>query len=172
MTNYEKIMKILNAEEVTEAIEDDEMSNLDDIVDDEIDYDGLMTDMALEDFYNNEVLDEFNEEAFKEKLDNYGLLKGDETSEFIDDLYNKYMIYVDKAREDEDLLDDDEIEEDDHFSVDEEDDDINLYDMATCAWCGEKYPEEELHKEKDMGYICDRCKKGIESRGEHLDFKD
>lgn len=41
-------------------------------------------------------------------------------------------------------------------------------EMAICAWCGEELPKDVMSKEKDLGYICDHCKKGIESRGEEL----
>lgn len=45
-------------------------------------------------------------------------------------------------------------------------------ETAKCVWCGEEFPVSELHREKDMGYLCDHCKKGIESRGEELEFED
>ena len=40
-----------------------------------------------------------------------------------------------------------------------------------CAWCGENFPESELHEEIHLGYLCDRCCMGIQSRGEELYLK-
>ena len=37
-----------------------------------------------------------------------------------------------------------------------------------CAWCEGLFPENELKKEKDMGYLCDWCVQGILSHGESL----
>ena len=45
-------------------------------------------------------------------------------------------------------------------------------ETAKCVWCGDEFPIDELHREKDMGYLCDNCKRGIESRGEELEFED
>ena len=42
----------------------------------------------------------------------------------------------------------------------------------TCSWCGERYPLSDLRKEKDMGYVCHHCAKGIESREGDLEFED
>ena len=39
-----------------------------------------------------------------------------------------------------------------------------------CVWCGEEFPKSELRKEKDMGYICNHCAKGIESSEGNLDW--
>lgn len=41
-----------------------------------------------------------------------------------------------------------------------------------CEWCGEKFPREELLKEKDLGYICHQCKDGIRSRGEIVTLEE
>lgn len=46
----------------------------------------------------------------------------------------------------------------------------NFEQCHLCEWCDELYPESELRKEEDLGYLCNRCIKGIESRGEKLDF--
>ncbi len=37
-----------------------------------------------------------------------------------------------------------------------------------CEWCGEEFDESELQKDVDLGYLCDRCMRGIASRGEKL----
>lgn len=39
-----------------------------------------------------------------------------------------------------------------------------------CGWCGEVYPEYDMRKEVDFGWLCDRCEAAIKSRGEHLTF--
>ena len=45
-------------------------------------------------------------------------------------------------------------------------------ETRVCKWCGEEYPESDMHKEKDMGWLCDQCIRGIESRGEELEFDE
>ena len=42
----------------------------------------------------------------------------------------------------------------------------------TCSWCGEKFPKGSMKKERDMGYICHQCGKGIESREGDLDWEE
>lgn len=51
-----------------------------------------------------------------------------------------------------------------------EDNEFERHEM--CVWCGEEFPKSELRKEKDMGYICHRCIKGIESREGNLEWED
>ena len=41
-------------------------------------------------------------------------------------------------------------------------------ETETCTWCGEEFPESELLKERDLGYICYHCAMAIKSRGETL----
>lgn len=41
-----------------------------------------------------------------------------------------------------------------------------------CQWCKESFPESELHDEADLGYLCYRCIKAIQSRGETLFLKN
>ncbi len=41
-----------------------------------------------------------------------------------------------------------------------------------CEWCGEDFGESELHEDIDLGYLCDRCCRGIQSRGETLYLKN
>ena len=50
--------------------------------------------------------------------------------------------------------------------------DYSEEETAKCVWCGDEFPVSDLHKEKDMGYLCDHCRRGIESRGEELEFED
>jgi hypothetical protein len=52
----------------------------------------------------------------------------------------------------------------------EEDEDFEEYE--NCSWCGGKFSKSELRKEKDMGYLCNQCGKGIESREGDLDWED
>ena len=59
----------------------------------------------------------------------------------------------------------------DEASLNEEDnDDTERYE--TCVWCNEKLPLSDLRKEKQLGYICNRCAKAIASREGKLDFED
>ena len=58
---------------------------------------------------------------------------------------------------------------------DENDNDIEYDDdsrYARCAWCGDHLPKNEMRKEKDMGWLCSHCAKGLESREGKLDFED
>ena len=50
------------------------------------------------------------------------------------------------------------------------DDDEERY--GTCSWCGDVLPVSELRKEKDMGYLCNRCAKGLESREGPLSWEN
>ena len=52
----------------------------------------------------------------------------------------------------------------------EKDEDFEEYE--NCSWCGEKFPKGSMRKEKDMGYICHQCGKGIESREGDLDWEE
>ena len=40
-------------------------------------------------------------------------------------------------------------------------------DLMTCAWCHDEYDKCDLVK-TDFGYLCDRCIRAIESRGESI----
>ena len=46
--------------------------------------------------------------------------------------------------------------------------DENLEETATCAWCDEEFPISDLFEEKDFGYLCDKCKRALKSRGEKI----
>ena len=54
--------------------------------------------------------------------------------------------------------------------LNEEDEDFEEYE--NCSWCDEKFPKGSMKKEKDMGYICHQCGKGIESKEGNLDWED
>ena len=41
-----------------------------------------------------------------------------------------------------------------------------------CQWCKESFPEGELCEELYLGYLCYRCIKAIQSRGETLYLKN
>jgi len=49
-------------------------------------------------------------------------------------------------------------------------DDTERY--GVCGWCGEKLPLSDLKKEKDLGYVCNHCAKGLASREGPLNFED
>ena len=40
-----------------------------------------------------------------------------------------------------------------------------------CQWCKESFPESELYEEVDLGYLCYKCAKAIQSRGENTFLK-
>lgn len=50
------------------------------------------------------------------------------------------------------------------------DDDEERY--GTCTWCGDVFPLSDLKKEKHLGYLCNHCAKGIESREGKLSWED
>lgn len=54
----------------------------------------------------------------------------------------------------------------------EEDRDNDEERYGKCSWCGEEFPLSDLKKEKDMGYLCNRCAKGIESREGPLSWEN
>ncbi|MGN1392603.1 MAG: hypothetical protein ACI4V7_00955 [Succinivibrionaceae bacterium] len=60
----------------------------------------------------------------------------------------------------------------DEKELKEEDRDNDEERYGKCSWCGEEFPLSDLKKEKDMGYLCNQCVKGIESREGSLDFSD
>lgn len=60
----------------------------------------------------------------------------------------------------------------DEKELKEEDRDNDEERYGKCSWCGEEFPLSDLKKEKDLGYVCNRCAKGIESREGPLDFSD
>lgn len=45
-------------------------------------------------------------------------------------------------------------------------------DTAKCAWCGEEFEKSALRKEKDLGYLCNTCARGIASREGPLTFEE
>lgn len=58
---------------------------------------------------------------------------------------------------------------------DENDNDIEYDDdsrYAQCVWCGDHLPKNEMRKERKMGWLCNHCARGLESREGKLDFDD
>lgn len=43
---------------------------------------------------------------------------------------------------------------------------------GSCAWCGDVLPMSDLKKEKDLGYVCNHCARGLASREGELDFEE
>ena len=50
-----------------------------------------------------------------------------------------------------------------------DDDDEERY--GRCEWCGDILPLSDLRKEEKLGYLCNHCIKGIESREGPLSFE-
>lgn len=48
----------------------------------------------------------------------------------------------------------------------------DIDDEVECVWCHEVYPKDDCKKEKNMGYLCDKCQRAIKSRGEDLEFEE
>lgn len=60
----------------------------------------------------------------------------------------------------------------DEKELKEEDRDNDEERYGKCSWCGEEFPLSDLKKEKDMGYLCNHCAKGIESREGPLSWEN
>lgn len=56
--------------------------------------------------------------------------------------------------------------------IETKEDDKEESDTAKCAWCGEEFEKSALRKEKDLGYLCNTCAKGIASREGTLTFEE
>ena len=52
------------------------------------------------------------------------------------------------------------------------DDDDEESEIAKCAWCGGEFEKSALKKEKDLGYLCNTCARGIASREGPLTFEE
>lgn len=50
------------------------------------------------------------------------------------------------------------------------DDDEERY--GKCGWCGDNFPLSDLRREKDFGYVCNHCAKGLESREGKLNWDE
>lgn len=57
-------------------------------------------------------------------------------------------------------------EEKEEFELDDEGYDANGEKWIHCEWCEDLQPVSELKKEKNLGWICDRCQSALYSRGE------
>lgn len=73
-------------------------------------------------------------------------------------------IKEEEPKESAPVKDEKELKEEDH------DDDEERY--GKCSWCGEEFPLSDLKKEKNLGYVCNRCAKGIESREGPLSWEN
>lgn len=60
----------------------------------------------------------------------------------------------------------------DEKELKEEDRDNDEERYGKCSWCGEEFPLSDLKKEKNLGYVCNRCAKGIESREGPLSWEN
>lgn len=45
-------------------------------------------------------------------------------------------------------------------------------ETVECVWCNNIFPKGECRREVDMGWLCDRCERAINSRGETLTFEE
>ena len=45
-------------------------------------------------------------------------------------------------------------------------------EMVKCAWCKDEQDKIDCKKEKDMGWLCPRCIKSLESQGVELELED
>ena len=60
-------------------------------------------------------------------------------------------------------------DEQEEYGIDEHGEEIDGYETwHHCAWCGEPFPDSELRKEIQFGWLCDRCAGALWSRGEKL----
>lgn len=73
-------------------------------------------------------------------------------------------IKEEEPKESAPVKDEKELKEEDH------DDDEERY--GKCSWCGEEFPLSDLKKEKNLGYVCNHCAKGIESREGPLSWEN
>lgn len=53
-----------------------------------------------------------------------------------------------------------------------EDENKDESETIKCAWCGEEFEKSNMKKEKDLGYLCNTCAKGIQSREGKLNFEE
>jgi hypothetical protein len=77
------------------------------------------------------------------------------------------ILYKNFKRKDEQ---NDTIETTSPITESSDDEDYETYNI--CSWCGEEFPISDMRKEKDMGYLCHQCIKGIESRESNLEFEE
>lgn len=45
-------------------------------------------------------------------------------------------------------------------------------ETVDCVWCNHTLPRSDCRKEVDMGWLCDKCERAINSRGETLTFEE
>ena len=116
---------------------------------------------------------------------NFGLIKEAEKKDekLYDDSMDKFIMdiqdTVDKDQEHRGIKPIDEASKDDRNkksgegkTVRKDWEDYDETNSTECAWCGDKFPKSEMKKEKKMGWLCNRCARGLESREGKLDFDD
>lgn len=54
-----------------------------------------------------------------------------------------------------------------NLSIDDNDEER----YGKCEWCGDILPLSDLRKEETLGYLCNHCIKGIESKEGPLSFE-
>jgi hypothetical protein len=116
---------------------------------------------------------------------NFGLIKEAEKKDekLYDDSMDKFVMdiqdTVDKEQEHRGIKPIDETSKDDRDkksgegkTVRKDWEDYDEANSTECAWCGDKFPKSEMKKEKKMGWLCNRCARGLESREGKLDYDD
>ncbi len=48
----------------------------------------------------------------------------------------------------------------------------DLENSAICAWCGDRLPKSEMRHESKLGWLCNHCARGIQSREGRLEFDE
>lgn len=48
----------------------------------------------------------------------------------------------------------------------------DLENSAICAWCGDRLPKHEMKHERKLGWLCNHCARGLQSRESKLEFEE
>ena len=48
----------------------------------------------------------------------------------------------------------------------------DLENSAICAWCGDRLPKHEMKHERKLGWLCNHCARGLQSREGKLEFEE
>lgn len=127
----------------------------------------LIKYFPLDKYYVNGYMDDDLMNALIEVFDKEGIMlindvNGSQTIFFPTKLINEEdSEEIDNGYEDKDLEKLAGIKTNDEYE-----------EVIPCKLCGDTNPTYEMVKEKDLGWICDRCARSLESRGEELDFDD
>lgn len=132
-------------------------------------------ELLLEDDPDNEEIDESIEKTISELIED-GVADSENLDESINYIcgligqdvneVNKEKIYTHFNKLDEGCCGGKKKKK----AVKESQDEDEFEETAKCNWCGEEFSLLELRNEKDLGYLCNHCIRGIESRGEELEF--